>query len=656
MALDYSDLFTKAGKAFHAMATANTAVGTTVEDEVEDYSQEYLTTDPVEVRAVIDTLVPTLRGFQAGAGALNSFLAASVRQLLVELVLADNPQLDRDEQTALDELIRQMLADSESLDANAVAATPSYAAANTGNGLVVASVRRPDGKTNEHAYAETLTLVCTSAGPNAGFTVTGEEAQPNKLAYDWPKGSGANTGVTALNAASGGNLVTNARFTDTDDNAAHLPESWIASVATLGTTLKMSSVEQQTVVISGTPTSGWYTLTFTDSASDAHTTAPLAFNASESAVQTALRALPGLSAVTVATTGTTPNFTHTITFVDVPNPTQLTSTETFDAGSIAHNTTVAGSANAFKGSRTLEIDSDGSQLTTIQTALANIAPQTQYAVNLYAITDSVPAAGVITIDLIDGIGGAVIRDDEGFQNSLHFSAADLTTSHKSLDALLTGANEVQTLTITGTPTGGTFTVTFDGQTTAAIAYNADAATVEAALELLSTIGTGNVTCGGGALPGTPVTITFTNALAKRDVPLATADGSGLTGGTTPDAAIALTTQGAPDYAVFRTPSVLPNQVYLRIRTSTAVSNTSSVFLNEVVCQPMSQVYPGGVWLAAFDGATEWAVDDRVTCAVTNDRGGVLHEWANRVWNLADSEKLIPSNASGAETRADSLVG
>ena len=33
-------------------------------------------------------------------------------------------------------------------------------------------------------------------------------------------------------------------------------------------------------------------------------------------------------------------------------------------------------------------------------------------------------------------------------------------------------SEVQTVTITGTPTGGTFTLTFDGETTAAIAYNA----------------------------------------------------------------------------------------------------------------------------------------------------------------------------------------
>jgi hypothetical protein len=49
-------------------------------------------------------------------------------------------------------------------------------------------------------------------------------------------------------------------------------------------------------------------------------------------------------------------------------------------------------------------------------------------------------------------------------------------------------NEVQQVQITGSPTGGTFTLTFDGQTTATIAYNATAATIQSKLEGLSNIG------------------------------------------------------------------------------------------------------------------------------------------------------------------------
>jgi hypothetical protein len=102
-------------------------------------------------------------------------------------------------------------------------------------------------------------------------------------------------------------------------------------------------------------------------------------------------------------------------------------------------------------------------------------------------------------------------------------------------------NEVQTVTITGTPTGGTFTLSFGGQVTGALAYNAAAATIQTALEGLSTIGTGNVLVTGSA--GGPWTVTFIGALAGQDLALMVADGALLTGGTTPDATVAETTPG-----------------------------------------------------------------------------------------------------------------
>jgi len=109
-------------------------------------------------------------------------------------------------------------------------------------------------------------------------------------------------------------------------------------------------------------------------------------------------------------------------------------------------------------------------------------------------------------------------------------------------APVAGTDEVQTVTITGTPTGGTFTLTYEGSTTAAIAYNAAAAAVVAALEALPTIGTGNVTGGGGALPGTAVTITFAAGLGKRNVAQMTASGS-FSGGSAPAVAVTTTTPG-----------------------------------------------------------------------------------------------------------------
>lgn len=104
------------------------------------------------------------------------------------------------------------------------------------------------------------------------------------------------------------------------------------------------------------------------------------------------------------------------------------------------------------------------------------------------------------------------------------------------------SSEVQTVTVTGVPTGGTFTLTFGTQTTAAIAYNATAAAVKTALEALSNVGVGDVTTTGGALPGTAVVVTFTGAFSGIDVPQLTATAT-LTGGTTPAVAVTTGTAG-----------------------------------------------------------------------------------------------------------------
>lgn len=117
--------------------------------------------------------------------------------------------------------------------------------------------------------------------------------------------------------------------------------------------------------------------------------------------------------------------------------------------------------------------------------------------------------------------------------------------------MTTGSNasEVQTLTITGTPTGGTFKLKFRGYKTATIAYNATAANVVSALVALSTIGAGGVTATGGPLPGTPVVITFAAQLANQNQPSIIVTDSAFTGGTTPAAAIAVTTPGVGLYDV-----------------------------------------------------------------------------------------------------------
>ncbi len=88
-----------------------------------------------------------------------------------------------------------------------------------------------------------------------------------------------------------------------------------------------------------------------------------------------------------------------------------------------------------------------------------------------------------------------------------------------------GLNQVATVTVSGAG-AGTFTLSYAGQTTGGLAYNANSATVEAALEGLSTIGTGNVSV---VNPSTGRwNVTFQGSLAGQPLTALTADGSSLT--------------------------------------------------------------------------------------------------------------------------------
>lgn len=92
-------------------------------------------------------------------------------------------------------------------------------------------------------------------------------------------------------------------------------------------------------------------------------------------------------------------------------------------------------------------------------------------------------------------------------------------------------NKVQVVTITGTPTGGTFTLSSGGNTTS-LAYNAASATVQAAIRAWGGIYS-VVTAAGSA--GGPYTITFPVTGAAIS-----GSGAGLTGGTNPAVAVAQT--------------------------------------------------------------------------------------------------------------------
>jgi hypothetical protein len=156
------------------------------------------------------------------------------------------------------------------------------------------------------------------------------------------------------------------------------------------------------------------------------------------------------------------------------------------------------------------------------------------------------------INTYTGGGVRPIYDTEGELTSpVVLPAAKLLTAGTVLGQVLgtgTDVNEVQTITPGGTVSGGSYQIVYDGEITAAIAFNAAVGAIQTALEALPSIGAGGIVVSGAALNAGNVVLTFSNGtvgnpLGGKHHPLVSVINN-LTG-TSPTATPSLTTLGKP---------------------------------------------------------------------------------------------------------------
>ena len=117
-----------------------------------------------------------------------------------------------------------------------------------------------------------------------------------------------------------------------------------------------------------------------------------------------------------------------------------------------------------------------------------------------------------------------------------FAASDFILSQTAQDSEIkidgypipqAGIAEVQTLEATTLPTEGSYTLTYDGQTTGPIDYNDTAGVVEGILEALSNVNPGDIKVTGDRLSQTgPMIFTFLDTVG--DVPMISINSGGLT--------------------------------------------------------------------------------------------------------------------------------
>ena len=229
------------------------------------------------------------------------------------------------------------------------------------------------------------------------------------------------------------------------------------------------------------------------------------------------------------------------------------------------------------------------------------------------------AGGTLNFGSAEGI---IIGNNSNLTiNSPITGTGGLTISQAANTATLTAndtytSSSVQTLAFGGTITGGSFQLTFNSATTGAINWSPNAATlvanIQAALDVLSTIGAGNTIVAG---TGTgPYSITFRNALANAPEPALALAANALTG-TSPTVTAAVVDTGSSITTIVNGPGTLAVNSLTALSsgavdllggtfntTIAAIANPLIFADNSVVTLGSTATYTGPITLGSTAGA------------------------------------------------------
>lgn len=289
-------------------------------------------------------------------------------------------------------------------------------------------------------------------------------------------------------------------------------------------------------VPASTVTGGTYTLSF-----DGDTTGPIAWNANAATVQTALNALPSITSFGGVTVTGTPSVGFTVTFATYSAAAATLNTSSLVAGfGYASITTSVGVSQGGKV-QTISMAplfwqaSGGSAASSFTPAAANPMTWQNLSGGLSYFLGNTSAVGVqatggtFTLTLWGETAGPFNWNDSTATILAGVNALTVPTAVGGMQIntdIVNGNTRYQIYPAAALAiTGGTFTITILGQTTAAIAYNASLATIQSAINALSNVSDrgGVIVSGAGFASGT---INF--VISFNNIPAMTGNAGSLT--------------------------------------------------------------------------------------------------------------------------------
>lgn len=242
-------LFVRLGHLFGAMADVVALKGGTATARVLSGASMQtrgttIETDSAYSPAVSQQINPwtAIEAWQSAQGSLFQQFRTLAETLMIRQVDLDANLTSKDLTTALTELIRQMKANSDSLNGSGVSlGSQTDVGTPTGNPIFVLSIKRNDGYTLQTAFAETLRVSVTTDSQTGAtarqetVTVKGKASVTDTFSHLWPGGSGASKTLTLADAQldnSGGNKLYNSDF---ETFTSNYPEDWVIAVGSAGT-------------------------------------------------------------------------------------------------------------------------------------------------------------------------------------------------------------------------------------------------------------------------------------------------------------------------------------------------------------------------------------------------------------------------------------
>lgn len=247
MAIDYTQLFTTQGLYCGGLNEVNTFRGATLDARRTDVRTQ-LVTD-----SVYDELVSPLETARDAVDSVLdpwvTFLSASAREALFDDVIADRPISNPTLETIVQELVRQMGVDSQTLVECPCTASIATVSATGSPSFVNVRHEGKTGRVSDFLVPDVWLIRCTADRSNGGtsygetFTVTGKARDTLVTSADYPSGSGVNASVIAKNPASDGGMTTDPGF---DTWVTNTPTYWTIYAGTAGTHVIKASDDPRT--------------------------------------------------------------------------------------------------------------------------------------------------------------------------------------------------------------------------------------------------------------------------------------------------------------------------------------------------------------------------------------------------------------------------